>query len=198
MPGLLDGETLDLAEAVSRLRELRARGRSLLACAAVLCGLGAAALALSQSFGYPLLIGAAAAVGLAGLCRTDRRRLLVRLVAQGDASRVADVCLTARRLVSPAQRRRLADGLRAAAECGQTGAQRSMMVDPARADGMSTRLQALAEAFADPLVLVSAQAAALCRCLLCEPMRSPLYNPHVSERELERVLDVLERGVSRA
>ncbi len=67
-----------------------------------------------------------------------------------------------------------------------------MMVDPARASDVRDRLLALAERLGDPLVRVSAPAAAICRRLLCDAQHSPLYNPHVPERELGRVLDLLE------
>jgi hypothetical protein len=70
-----------------------------------------------------------------------------------------------------------------------------MMVDPARADDVRDRLLALAERLSDPLVKVSAPAAAICRRLLCDAQHSPLYNPHVPERDLGRVLDLLERDL---
>lgn len=198
MPGLLEAESLDLASAVRQLGELRSRHRQLLAVAALLAAAGASLVALGrEGVGVPLGIGAAAAVGLWALCRTDRRRLLVRLVAQGDAFSLAEVQALARKLCSQRERRRLASGLRAAADAGATGSQLSIMVDPARADGASDRLRALAEAFADPLVAVSPPAAALCRRLLCDAMHSPLYNPHVPEPELGRILDVLEHGMAR-
>jgi hypothetical protein len=146
--------------------------------------------------GIPLLVGAAAAFALAILCRSDRHRLLVRLVAQGDAWTVDGVSELAERLGSPRERRRLAQGLRAAAAAGMTGAQTPLMVSAARASDVADRLVALAEALADPAVRVSPPAAALCRRLLSDAMYSPLYNPHVPERELPRVLDVVERGVS--
>ncbi len=118
------------------------------------------------------------------------------LVAQGDAGALADVARLAERLLTIRERRRLARGLRAAAAAGMPGAQVSMMVDPARAADVADRLVALAERFADPVVRVSAQTAAICRRLLCDAQHSPLYNPHVPERDLGRILDLLERDIA--
>jgi hypothetical protein len=194
VPGLLDPQPINLDDAVRLLRELRARARHLVSLGLALAALGAAlTVAARGRIGVPLLIGAAVSFALWGLCRTDRRRLLVRLVAQGDALALDGVRDIAERLRSPRERRRLASGLRAAAEAGTTGAQISMMVDPARASDVGDRLTALAEAFGDPVVQISAPAAAVCRRLLCDAMHSPLYNPHVPERDLRRVLDLLER-----
>jgi hypothetical protein len=196
MPGLLDESPLDLAGAVRRLRELRARGQQLAALTVLLAGMGVVLIATGHSVGVPLMIGAAGALALLGLCRGDRRRLLVALVAQGDAWALEGVPQLAERLRSARERQRLARGLRAAAEAGTTGAQLSMMVDPARAADVGERLVALAERLTDPVVRVSAQTAAICRRLLCDARHSPLYNPHIPERDLGRILDVLERDVA--
>jgi hypothetical protein len=196
VPGFLDLPQLDLDQALARLRELRDRSRHLAALALALGAVGALLLAaVSGSVGVPLLIGAAGALGLLGLCRSDRTRLLVALVAQGDAWALDGVRDAAERLCSPRELRRLARGLRAAAAAGMTGAQISMMVDPARASDVRDRLLALAERLSDPLVKVSAPAVAICRRLLCDAQHSPLYNPHVPERDLGRVLDLLERDL---
>jgi hypothetical protein len=194
VPGLLDHPPIDLDEAVRTLHELRLKSRHLVSLGVAVGSLGTALTILGGgSVGVPLLIGAAVAFALYGLCRSDRRRLLVRLVAQGDALALDGVRDLAERLRSPQERRRLASGLRAAAEAGTTGAQISMMVNPARVSDVGERLTALAEAFGDPLIAVSPPAAAVCRRLLCDAMHSPLYNPHVPERDLSRVLDLLER-----
>jgi hypothetical protein len=121
---------------------------------------------------------------------------LIRLIAQGDAAGVEGVTELAERLCTDRERRRLAGGLRAAACAGQRGEQSTVMVDPARASDVSERLVSLADSLADPARSVTSMAVALSRCLLIDPMRSPLYNPNVPERELVRVLDVIERGVS--
>ena len=62
---------------------------------------------------------------------------------------------------------------------------------------VAERLSAIADAIAAVGVAISAQAAALCRQLLHEPMRSPLYNPGIPEPELPRLLDLVERGLVR-
>jgi hypothetical protein len=196
VPGLLDQPPLDHAQARRQLDDLRSRTRHLAWLGAALALPGAILVGLGQTRpGVPLLVGTAAALGLLGLCRTDRRRLLVRLVAQGDAWALDGVRELADELCTARERRRLAGGLKAAAEAGRTGAQLSMVVDPARAGDAGDRLLALADRFGDPLVAVSAQTAAVCRRLLCDARHSPLYNPHVPERDLSRVLDLLERDL---
>jgi len=198
VPGLLGTPPLDLADAVRRLGELRARAGQLLGLALAL-GLSGGLLAGAGEprVGVPLLIGAAGAIALLGLCRGDRRRLLVSLVAQGDAWNVAGVSELAARLQSPRERRRIAAGLRAAADVG-AGAQLPLMVDAPRAHAAGERLRALAQRFGDPLVSVSAPAAAICRRLLCDAQHSPLYNPHVPEEDLERILALVERDLTPA
>lgn len=196
MPSLLDASPLDLTRAGSRLSDLRVRAHQLAVLTLVLVAAGSALLGTGHSVGTPLLIGAAGALGLYGLCRSDRRRLLVALIAQGDASALDGVPQLAERLRSISERRRLARGLRAAAAVGAPGGQVPVMVDPARAADVADRLITLAERFGDPVVRISAQTAAICRRLLCEPQHSPLYNPHIPERDLDRILDLLERGVT--
>jgi hypothetical protein len=165
--------------------------------ALALTGLGGGLSLLGDgALGIPLLIGAAGAFALVGLSHGDRRRLLVALVAQGDAWSVDGVAALAERLQSPRERRRIADGLRAAADVGQ-GAQLFMIVNPPRADAVRGRLVTLAERFGDPLVSVSAQTAAICRRLLCDAQNSPLYNAHLPEDDLQRVLDLVDRELSR-
>ena len=196
MTGLLDTSPLDRMGAVRRLEELRGRARQLTALSTGLVLAGGVLLAMGHSFGVPLMIGAAGALGLWGLCRSDRHRFLVLLVAQGDAWALEGVREVAERLLSVRERQRMAHGLRAAAAAGMPGAQVSMMVDPARAADVGDRLVALADRFADPLVKISAQAAAICRRLLCDAQHSPLYNPRIPERDLRRVLDVIERDLA--
>lgn len=193
MPGLLETAPLDLRQAVARLRELRERLRRLALLALVLCLGGCGLLAAGHNFGVPVLIGAAAAAALSGLRLSDRRRLLLALVAQGDAGRLEEVAAAAERMRGARERRRLARGLRAAAAAGRSAAQVPVMVDPARAADVGERLLALADRFADPVANVSAQPVAICRRLLCDAQHSPLYNPGIPEVDLVRVLDLIER-----
>lgn len=196
VPGLLDLRPLDLAHAAARLRSLAQRTRQLMLLGVLLSGVGGwRFVADPGGVGVPLLIGSASALGLAGICRSDRRRLLVRLVAQGDAFSIEEVRSLAERLLTARERRRLADALRGAVESLLPGAQSSLLVNPARADLVAERLLRISDAIADLGIAISAQAVALCRQLLHEPMASPLYNPRIPEPELPRVLDIVERGL---
>jgi hypothetical protein len=199
VPGLLDPPPLHLAQATWRLRELRARGRqlALLAGGLALLGLVTGLLEGLSGPSIPLLIGAGAALGMAMVCRSDRRRLLVGLVSQDDAWSVEGVREFAERLVGDRERLRLTRGLRDAVAAARDGVQTPMMIRPERASAAAERLTRLAEALADPAVRVSAPAAALCRRLLSDAIHSPLYNPYVPEGDLLRVLDLVERGLAR-
>ena len=195
MNGLLDQESLDLREAERRLSALSRRSRELIGLGLGLAVVAALTAAISQSGpGVPIAVGAVAAFGLAGLARADRRKLLVRLVAQGDALAIAEVESHAQRLTTPRERRRLADGLRTAVASVGPGAHVAVMVDAPRVDDFAPRLLGIAEAISDQGVSFSPQALALCGQMLHDPMRSPLCNPHVPERELPRILDLVERG----
>ena len=195
MPGLLDQSPLDLRSATDRLGELTTRSRQLMALGLVLTAISALLIVANPSGpGVPLGLGAAAAFALAGLARSDRRRMLVRLVAQGDALAIDEVRAHANELTTPRERGRLARGLRLAVSSLEPNAKMALMVDAARVDDAANRLIRLAETIADRRVSFSPQALALCGQLLHDPMRSPLYNPHVPARELARVLDLVEQG----
>jgi hypothetical protein len=196
---LLDQPPLDLAEARARLAELRTLIRRRAALGLALALLGAALILLgAERVGIPLLIGAGAAALLVGLGRDDRRRLLIRLVAQDDAWAIDEVCRTATRLVSPAERRRLAVGLRRAAEAAVPRHAEFSVVDPFRATEFDQRLRRLAATIADDTVPVGAPGAALCRRLLSEGRLSPLYNPNLTESDLDRAIERIERALGRS
>lgn len=195
---LLDEPPLQLAAARLRLAQLREGARQRLGAAVLLAAAGTALLASgSAALGLPLLIGAAAAALLSMVTRDDLRRLLVRLVAQDDAWSIEEVRRTAEVLLSTSQRRRLARGLAQAAQAGEPGPQDFAIVAPERAYLIGPKLRFLAQAIGDPSVPLRAPAAALCRRLLTDGFLSPLYNPHIPETELERVLAIIERGVGR-
>lgn len=196
MPGLLQQEPLDLHTAARRLEELARRARQLAALGVLLAVAAAILISVSPAGpGVPLGVGALAAFGLSGIARTDRRRLLVRLVAQGDALAIGSVRAYGARLSSRRERERLAQGLRLALRVIAPGSQVQIMVDPGRVDDCAPRLRGLADSVADPRVSCSPQALALCGQLLHDPTRSPLCNPHVPTRELWRILDLVEQGL---
>ena len=193
---LLDDPPLDLAEARARLAELRTLILRRAVLGLVLALLGAALIAFgAEKIGIPLLIGAAAAALLVGLGRDDRRRMLVRLVAQDDAWAIEEVRRTAARLVSPPERRRLAVGLRRAAESAVPRHAEFSVVDPFRATEFDERLRCLAATIADEAVPLAAAGAALCRRLLSEARLSPLYNPNLGDADLDRAIAQIESAV---
>lgn len=193
---LLDDPPLDLAAARARLAELRAlvRRRAVLGLALAILGVVLILLG-AERVGIPLVIGAAAAALLVGLGRDDRRRLLVRLVAQDDAWAIEEVRRTADRLVSPTERRRLAGGLRHAAEAAIPRHAEFSVVDPFRATESAERLHRLAARIADDAVPLAATGAALCRRLLNEARLSPLYNPNLADADLDRAIARIESAV---
>ncbi len=193
---LLDQPPLDLGEARARLAELRRLIRRRAAIGLGLALLGAALVALgAERVGIPLLIGAGAAALLVLVGRDDRRRVLVRLVSQDDAGAIEEVRRAAAWLVTPAERRRTAGGLRRAADAAVPRHAEFSLVDPFRATAVAERLRALASAIDDLAVPVRPPGVALCRRLLSEGNLSPLYNPNIGEIEFERVIERIERAV---
>jgi len=196
---LLDEPPLGLQVARRRLAELNRRARHRLEWTLAVAVLGVVVLVLygGGSLGVPLLIGASAGALLTVNARDDRGRLLVRLVSQGDAWAIEEVRSAARRLLSSKERGRLSRGLVLAADAGRSGPQDFAIVRPERASTVADRLRRLATAIGDPGVPVPASAMALCRRLLSESFLSPLYNPHLSERDLDRILRAIEHEVGR-
>ena len=195
---LLDQPPLDLTEACAQLADLRSlvRRRAAIGLALALLG-GALVLRGEETVGIPFLIGAGAAGLLVFFGRDDRRRVLVRLVSQDDGWAIEEVRRTAAWLVSPAERRRLASGLRWAAEAAAPRHAQFSVVDPFRAGEVGGRLRRLATAIEDVGTPLQASGAALCRRLLGEGLLSPLYNPNLAEAELDRVIERIERALSR-
>jgi hypothetical protein len=198
MSTLLDHDRPSLTSASARLQELRKRmlamGEwclSLLVLGGVLWLVGSTHLAIAVA------TGAVAAVVIGGLAFDERRRMVLTLVAQGDATSIPEVRALAHRLThDPAERHRLAGSLRTAARSGRGGARAPMVVASGRVAAYAPRLLALADAIEDPRRTVTAASVALCRTLLCDGANSPLYNPNLSERELDRVLRAVEAGIA--
>ncbi|MGI8714680.1 MAG: hypothetical protein ACR2NR_16180 [Solirubrobacteraceae bacterium] len=196
MRGLLEPLPIGPSGAAMRLTELRRRTHGLSVLAGVLVAAGAgAALAGGGALAVSLIVGGLTSLGLGALYHAERRRLLIALVAQGDAGALTEVGEVARAMCGMSQRTRLAGSVRAAADVGRAGAVSSMMVDPARAADARERLLVLAAALEDPQLAVTAPAVALCRRLLSEAAGSPLYNPRLPGRELDRVLEFVARGI---
>ncbi|MEA2254656.1 MAG: hypothetical protein QOG35_701 [Solirubrobacteraceae bacterium] len=193
---LLAEPLLDLTAAGDRLAGLRTTYRQRAAAAALALAAGAALTALAGGgWGIPLLIGGACALFLAAISRTDRDRLLIRLVAQDDAWQLPEVRRCAARLLAPRERARLARGLLLAADAGTPGHHPYGVIRPERAHGAVEELRWLGEAVADTAVPVRASAAALGRRLLTEAALSPLYNPRLPEDDVHRLLAIMRRGI---
>lgn len=184
----------DLAAAGRRLEAWRRRQREFLALAAGLAAAVAGAAAVGLGVSWPLVAGAAAAAGGGLWARSKLRSTLTQLVAQGDAWSLPAVRVHAGRLVE--RRRRIATGLRRVISSCRDRSGDMTLVQVDRVDAHWQRLERLAEAFADPDVTVHPVSAALCVRMLREPVTSPLYNPRLPERELDRLLTAIEAGVA--
>jgi hypothetical protein len=164
---------------------------SLLVLGGVLWLVGSPGLAISVA------VGAVAAVAIGALAVDDRRRMVLALVAQGDANSIPEVRALADRLAGdPSERHRVATSLRTAARAKGVGGRAPMLVAPGRVTAYAPRLLALADAIEDPRRTVSPPAVAMCRGLLCDGASSPLYNPNLSEHDLDRVLRAVEAGIA--
>jgi hypothetical protein len=203
MPTLLDNAPQSLSAASAQLAALRHRMLQRVEWFVALVVLSGVLL-LTESVALAAAVGAGAVTALAigGLAIDERRRLLLSLVAMGDANSIPEVAALAERLAHDAtERRRVAAALRTAARAGRSngiGSRAPIVVAPGRVAHYAPRLLALADAIGDVRVSVSPSAVALCRRLLTDGAGSPLYNPNVPERELDRVLAAVEAGVSPA
>jgi hypothetical protein len=203
MSTLLDNAPESLSAASARLEALRVRMIQMLEWFVALVVL-AGILLLTESVALAGAVGAGAITALiiGGLALDERRRLLVSLVAMGDATSIPEVAALAERLAhDPAERRRVAASLRTAAGAarpGGIGSRAPMIVAPGRVATYAPRLLAVADAIGDERISVSPPAVALCRRLLTDGVGSPLYNPNLSDRELERVLAAVEAGIAPA
>lgn len=196
MGSLLSTPPIDLRAATVRLTELKRNSAGVLWLSTALAAGAAAVWAVAGAIpGISLLAGSIAALALAAIYHGDRRRLLLALVAQGDASGLRDVAELASELCSPTERRRLASSLRHTAHAGRAGTVTAIMVDPARASDAAPRLLSLAAALEDTSTDVEPSAIALCRRMLVEAARSPLYNPRLPAADLGRLLELVEHGI---
>jgi hypothetical protein len=201
MPTLLDNAPPSLSAASAQLAALRHRTIQTLEWFAALVVL-TVVLALTESVTLAGAVGAGAVTALVicALAVDERRRLLLSLVAIGDANSIPEVRALAERLANdPAERRRVATSLRTAARAGRPGIagyRAPMVVAAGRVALVAPRLLALADAIGDERIAVSPPAVALCRRLLTDGVGSPLYNPNLPERELDRVLAVVEAGIA--
>ena len=203
MPTLLDNAPQSLTAASAQLAALRHRMIQMLEWFTALAVLTVVLLFTeSATLAGAVGAGAVTALVIGGLAFDERRRLLLSLVAMGDATSIPEVGALADRLAhDPAERRRVAASLRTAVSAGRPGVagyRAPMVVAPGRVALVAPRLLALADAFGDQRIAVSPPAVALCRRLLTDGVGSPLYNPHLPERELDRVLKVVEAGIAPA
>ena len=202
MPTLLDNAPLSLSAASAQLAALHRRMIQMLEWSVALVVL-AGVLLLTESVALACSVGAGAitALVICGLAVDERRRLVLSLVAMGDANSIPEVGALAERLAhDPAERHRVAASLRSAVGAGRPGVagyRAPMIVAQGRVALYAPRLLALADAIGDQRVSVSPPAVALCRRLLTDGVGSPLYNPNLPERELDRVLAVVEAGIAR-
>jgi hypothetical protein len=185
-----------LSRACELLAAQARRGREFAVIGIVGCAVGAAAMAAGAvQLGWSLLIAAAVAGAGVAWVRSDRRELLTRLVAQGDALSLPAVHDFATTL--GARRHAVAAGLGQAIQASSPSGSEFDLVRPERVSHQADRLRRLAEAIADPRVAVRPASLALCIRLLRYPTISPLYNPTHPEELLDRALRAIEEGVAR-
>ena len=191
----MDSGWLEIRPAVERLPGLTRRRRQVVGAAVLAAAAGAAALGVGRSaLGVSLFVAAAFGFAYAWLLELERQAVLTRVVASGFIDATPEAVRFGWQLVSPARRRRLANGLAVAAAAGRPGLHEFAFVRSERAHAVRSRLERLAERFRDPAEQVSPRSAALCRLLLCEPPASPLYNPALPPTQLERALDLIAAG----
>ena len=188
----------NLSAARTRLTQLRERTRGTVEwCVALLILGGVLWLIGSRDLAFSVAAGAVAAVVTGALAEDERRRLLLGLVVQGDATSIPEVRALADRLANdPSERRRVAKALRTAARANPAASRASAAIATGKVAVYAPRMLALADTIADEDRVVTPRAVALCRTLLCDGAISPLYNVNLPESELDRALAAIEAGIA--
>jgi hypothetical protein len=194
----LSSEHQDLVTARTRLTELHHRTLAAIEwCVALVILAGVLWLVGSHDLAFSVAAGALTAVAVGALAADERRRVLLGLVVQGDATSIPDVRALADRLAhDPGERRRVAASLRAAAHAERTAGRTPAPISLDRVRVFAPRMLAIADAIAEEGRSVEPTAIALCRTLLSDGATSPLYNTNLPERELDRLLAVVEAGIA--
>jgi hypothetical protein len=162
---------------------------------AVLCGLLAfAVLGSSERLALALTVGAGFELLLVATSVLSRRSLIARLSLEPDAYCIPEVAAYGTALAKPKKRAQLADGFRSMVrDALRPGA----LYLPDRVLRHARELEALARDLRSPAVRVHPASVARCRRLLTEAAESPLYNPRLSEEDLEVILRRIRSGMHR-
>jgi hypothetical protein len=160
---------------------------------AVLCGLLAlAAFGTSARLSCALMAGAAFELVLSVVSLVSRRSLIARLSLEPDAYCIPEVAAYGRALTKPRKRAQLADGFRTMV---RDALRPGTLYLPDRVLRHARELEALARDLRSPAVRVHPASVARCRRLLTEAAESPLYNPRLSEEDLEAILRRIRSGI---
>jgi hypothetical protein len=179
----------DAAESISRKRRQALEAAIL----AAICGLLAfAALGSSVRLAFALAAGAAFEVALSLASLVSRRCLIARLALEPDAYCIPEVEAYGKALTRPKHRAQLADGLRSMV---RNALRPGNLYLPDRVLRHARDLEALARDLRSPAVRVHPASVARCRRLLTEAAESPLYNPRLSEEDLEAILRRIRSGM---
>jgi hypothetical protein len=182
-------------EATATIRDRRRRALESGGLGA-LCGLLAwLALESSSRLALALTVGTAFELILAVALILARRGLISRLALEPDAYCIPEVEAYGKILTKPRQRALVADGLRSMV---RDAGRRGVLYLPDRVMRHARELEALARDFRSPAVRVHPASIARCRRLLTEAAESPLYNPRLTEEDLDTILRRIRSGIRRS
>jgi hypothetical protein len=182
----------EAAEAISSKRRQSLESAAL----AIVSGLLAlAVVGASGRLAVALAAGAAFELLLSATSLLSRRGLIARMSLEPDAYCIPEVVAYGKALTKPKKRAQLADGFRTMVrDALRPGA----LYLPDRVLRHARELEALARDLRSPAVRVHPASVARCRRLLTEAAESPLYNPRLSEEDLEVILRRIRSGMHRA
>ena len=178
-------------EASARLARRRHQALESGLLALAVAFLGVPAFLLSAEAGLALEVGALVQVGVALYACLDRRGFRERLALEPDAYVIPEVARFGAEVASPRERRRLAEWIR---EIVRDPYQPGALYATARVKRFARELEALARDLASPATRVNPVSAVAVRRLLTYAGESPLYNPTLSDEDLEAALRRIRSG----
>jgi hypothetical protein len=184
-----------IEEAAATIRERRRRALESGGLAAVCALLAWLALESSSSLALALAVGAGFEILLVIGLFLARRGLISRLALEPDAYCIPEVKAYGETLTKPRQRAIVADGLRSMV---RDALRPGVLYLPDRVMRHARELESIARDFRSPGVRVHPASVARCRRLLTEAAESPLYNPRLTEEDLETILRRIRSGIKRS
>ena len=182
----------DVEMAAMKLETFRHHAVRWLVAGAAVLAIGIAAAPFSRTFAIAMGAGALLELSVALALWLRRRERVERLALEPAAYAIPAVARFGDRLCGLSERRRLAASIRSL-----VGERQPLDVHlVVRAGRFAAQLEALARELAAPAAHIEPATVVACRRLLTRPVESPLYNPNLTDEDLQALLLRLRGGIS--